>query len=160
MVNQLLAGVHIASAAEAMAFGARLGLDIRILFDIIKSSEGTSWYGHLSWFSICSASGWGRLDDSAVVKVYETLTGIKVEGKLSVINKKTALESLPSEWALDPLDEIRRLDSTLKTLVVLDDDPTRTQTVHDVDVLTEWNVESLVEQLKSRPKCFFNLTNS
>ncbi|XLR21130.1 hypothetical protein S83_049042 [Arachis hypogaea] len=26
MVNQLLAGVHIALAAEAMAFGARLGL--------------------------------------------------------------------------------------------------------------------------------------
>ncbi|GJU84760.1 hypothetical protein Tco_1292306 [Tanacetum coccineum] len=70
------------------------------------------------------------------------------------------MESLPFEWALDPLDEIRRLDSTLKTLVVLDDDPTRTQTVHDVDVLTEWNVESLVEQLKSRPKCFFILTNS
>ena len=55
-----------------------------------------------------------------------------------MINKTSALESLPSEWALDPLDEIRRLDSTLKTLVVLDDDPTGTQTVHDVDVLTEW----------------------
>nr|GEU68709.1 ketose-bisphosphate aldolase class-II family protein [Tanacetum cinerariifolium] len=70
------------------------------------------------------------------------------------------MESLPSEWALDPLDEIRRLDSTVKTLIVLDDDPTRTQTVHDVDVLIEWNVESLVEQFKSRPKCFFILTNS
>lgn len=46
MVNQLLAGVHIASAAEAMAFGARLGLDTRILFNVIKDSEGTSWYGH------------------------------------------------------------------------------------------------------------------
>lgn len=44
MVNQLLAGVHIASAAEAMAFGARLGLDTRLLFDDIKDSEGTSWY--------------------------------------------------------------------------------------------------------------------
>lgn len=28
----------------------------------------------------------------------------------------------------------------LKTLVVLDDDPTGTQTVHDVEVLTEWLV--------------------
>lgn len=44
MVNQLLAGVHIASAAEAMAFGARLGLNTRTLFDFITNSGGTSWY--------------------------------------------------------------------------------------------------------------------
>lgn len=43
MVNQLLAGVHIASAAEAMAFAARLGLNTRLLFDIITISAGTSW---------------------------------------------------------------------------------------------------------------------
>lgn len=43
MVNQLLAGVHIASGAEAMAFGARLGLNTRTLFDFITNSEGTSW---------------------------------------------------------------------------------------------------------------------
>ncbi|KAI3815212.1 hypothetical protein L1987_14872 [Smallanthus sonchifolius] len=47
------------------------------------------------------AFGWGRLDDSVVVKVYETLTGVKVEGKLVVINKTSALKSLPSKWALD-----------------------------------------------------------
>lgn len=44
MVNQLLAGVHIASAAEALAFGARLGLNTRLLFDVITNSAGTSWY--------------------------------------------------------------------------------------------------------------------
>lgn len=44
MVNQLLAGVHIASSAEAMAFGARLGLSTRKLFDAITNSGGTSWY--------------------------------------------------------------------------------------------------------------------
>lgn len=44
MINQLLAGVHIASAAEAMAFGARLGLHTRLLFDVITHSAGTSWY--------------------------------------------------------------------------------------------------------------------
>jgi 3-hydroxyisobutyrate dehydrogenase-like beta-hydroxyacid dehydrogenase len=43
MVNQLLAGVHIASAAEAMAFGARLGLNTRKLFNVISNSGGTSW---------------------------------------------------------------------------------------------------------------------
>lgn len=43
LINQLLAGVHIAAAAEAMAFGARLGLDTRKLFDIIKTAAGWSW---------------------------------------------------------------------------------------------------------------------
>ncbi|MCI03340.1 ketose-bisphosphate aldolase class-II family protein, partial [Trifolium medium] len=43
MVNQLLAGVHIASAAEAIAFAARLGLNTRLLFDFITISGGTSW---------------------------------------------------------------------------------------------------------------------
>ncbi|KAI3743190.1 hypothetical protein L1987_60896 [Smallanthus sonchifolius] len=47
MVNQLLAGVHIASAAEVMAFGARFRLDRRSLFDDIKHSEGTSWYAYV-----------------------------------------------------------------------------------------------------------------
>lgn len=40
----MLAGVHIASAAEAMAFAARLGLNTRLLFDFITISGGTSWY--------------------------------------------------------------------------------------------------------------------
>ncbi|KAL1533220.1 hypothetical protein AAHA92_33137 [Salvia divinorum] len=43
MINQLLAGVHIASAAEAIAFAARLGLNTSQLFDIITMSAGTSW---------------------------------------------------------------------------------------------------------------------
>ena len=34
-VNQLLAGVHIAAAAEAMAFGVRAGADPRTLFEVI-----------------------------------------------------------------------------------------------------------------------------
>ena len=42
-VNQLLAGVHIAAAAEAMAFGVRAGADPRTLFEVISSSAGNSW---------------------------------------------------------------------------------------------------------------------
>jgi 3-hydroxyisobutyrate dehydrogenase-like beta-hydroxyacid dehydrogenase len=44
MVNQLLAGVHIASAAEAMAFAARLNLRTRRVFEIMQHSRGYSWY--------------------------------------------------------------------------------------------------------------------
>ena len=40
---------------------------------------------------------------------------------------------------MDPINDIHRLNQkNSKTLVVLDDDPTGTQTVHDVEVLTEW----------------------
>lgn len=44
MVNQLLADVHIVAAAEAMALGARAGLDTKMLYDIIRHCAGTSWY--------------------------------------------------------------------------------------------------------------------
>lgn len=43
MVNQLLAGVHIATAAEAMALGIRAGADPRTLFEVISGSAGSSW---------------------------------------------------------------------------------------------------------------------
>jgi len=43
MVNQLLAGVHIATAAEAMALGIRAGADPRTLYDVISASAGSSW---------------------------------------------------------------------------------------------------------------------
>ncbi|EOY21355.1 Ketose-bisphosphate aldolase class-II family protein isoform 4 [Theobroma cacao] len=108
-----------------------------------------------------SAAGWGRQDDAGVVKVYETLTGVKVEGKLPALKKEVVLQSIPPEWPVDPINDIHRLNQkNSKTLVVLDDDPTGTQTVHDVEVLTEWSVESLVEQFRKKPICFFILTNS
>jgi L-threonate 2-dehydrogenase len=43
MVNQLLAGVHIATAAEALALGIRAGADPQTLFDVISTSAGSSW---------------------------------------------------------------------------------------------------------------------
>lgn len=42
-VNQLLAGVHIAAAAEAMALGTRAGADPRTLYEVISNSAGASW---------------------------------------------------------------------------------------------------------------------
>ncbi|RWK62961.1 MAG: NAD(P)-dependent oxidoreductase [Mesorhizobium sp.] len=43
MINQLLAGVHIAAASEAVAFAARQGLDIRKVYEVITASAGNSW---------------------------------------------------------------------------------------------------------------------
>ena len=43
MINQLLAGVHIAAASEAIAFAAKQGLDIRKVYEVITASAGNSW---------------------------------------------------------------------------------------------------------------------
>ena len=43
MVNQHLAGVHIAAACEAMALGMRAGADPRALYEVICNSAGMSW---------------------------------------------------------------------------------------------------------------------
>ncbi|HZF77345.1 MAG TPA: L-threonate dehydrogenase [Acetobacteraceae bacterium] len=43
VVHQLLAGVHIAVAAEAMALGIRAGADPRQLYEVVTSAAGNSW---------------------------------------------------------------------------------------------------------------------
>ena len=121
-VNQLLAGVHIATAAEAVALAAKAGADTRAVYEVISASAGNSWmfgnrvphmldddYSPLSAIEIfvkdlglvlntghelrlplpmaaaahqlflaAAGAGWGRLDDAAVVKVYEQAGDFKV----------------------------------------------------------------------------------
>ena len=43
IINQLLAGVHIAAAAEAMALGLREGVNAEALYEVITNSAGNSW---------------------------------------------------------------------------------------------------------------------
>mmetsp|Transcript_32735 Transcript_32735/g.49334 ORF Transcript_32735/g.49334 Transcript_32735/m.49334 type:complete len:546 (+) Transcript_32735:180-1817(+) len=43
MVHQLLAGVHIVVAAEALALAAKAGLDVHQMYDIVKGAAGASW---------------------------------------------------------------------------------------------------------------------
>jgi putative dehydrogenase len=43
MINQLLAGVHIAAACEAITFAAKQGLDIAKVYEVITASAGNSW---------------------------------------------------------------------------------------------------------------------
>ena len=121
-VNQLLAGVHIATAAEAVALAAKAGADTRVVYEVISASAGNSWmfgnrvphmldddYAPLSaveifvkdlglvlntghelrlplplaaaahqLFLAAAGAGWGKLDDAAVVKVYEQAGDFKV----------------------------------------------------------------------------------
>ena len=43
VVNQLLAGVHIAAACEAITFAKAMGLDIAKVYEVISASAGNSW---------------------------------------------------------------------------------------------------------------------
>lgn len=75
---------------------------------------------------------------------------------------KTALfAALPPEWPDDPLPAIQAaVRASGEKVVVLDDDPTGTQTVHGVPVLTEWSVATLRAELADALPAVYLLTNS
>jgi len=78
-----------------------------------------------------------------------------------MIEKKKLLDSLPPEWPEDLMPQIREaLKKSGLKVVVLDDDPTGTQTVYDVTVLTGWDVDSLSSALAEPDAIVFILTNS
>ncbi len=71
------------------------------------------------------------------------------------------LKTLPPEWPEDLLPAIQDSNRAADaTLVVLDDDPTGTQTVYDVPVLTEWSEETLLDEFSQKTPVFYILTNS
>jgi L-threonate 2-dehydrogenase len=45
LVNNLLAGINLVGAAEAMALAERIGLDGAMTLDVIEQSSGQSWIG-------------------------------------------------------------------------------------------------------------------
>ncbi len=78
------------------------------------------------------------------------------------LSKSDLFATLPTPWAENLRPQIR--DSVAARpghkLVVLDDDPTGTQTVHDVPVLTTWDVATLQREFATPGACFYVLTNS
>ncbi|HGN1706315.1 TPA: L-threonate dehydrogenase [Providencia rettgeri] len=42
-IHQLLAGVHIAVAAESMALAAKAGIDLNLMYDVVTHAAGNSW---------------------------------------------------------------------------------------------------------------------
>lgn len=71
------------------------------------------------------------------------------------------LSEQPPIWPESLLDQIRVQNEQLnRTIVVLDDDPTGTQTVYDVPVLTQWSVEDLANEFQNQTPLFFVLTNT
>lgn len=72
---------------------------------------------------------------------------------MSKISKAALLTTLPPE-------STRPGQPAQAKVVVLDDDPTGTQTVHGIPVLTEWSVATLEAELRDPAPCFYILTNT
>jgi uncharacterized protein YgbK (DUF1537 family) len=78
------------------------------------------------------------------------------------VDAREYLSSQPAERRVpDALEKIReRVEAAGRRIAVLDDDPTGTQTVHGVPVLTTWSVEDLRWALEQPSPTFYVLTNS
>ncbi len=75
--------------------------------------------------------------------------------------KADILSSYPSvnEKAVDEL-LAKEIAGSNKKIVVLDDDPTGVQTVHDISVYTNWSEDSIRKGFAEENKLFYILTNS
>ncbi|MCS6908700.1 MAG: four-carbon acid sugar kinase family protein [Anaerolineales bacterium] len=77
------------------------------------------------------------------------------------VSKATLFAQLPPEYPEDLLPEIRRMvKASRRKVVVLDDDPTGTQTVRNITVLTRWDTSTLAKVLSEDEDVVYILTNS
>ncbi|GAF68521.1 unnamed protein product, partial [marine sediment metagenome] len=77
------------------------------------------------------------------------------------VKLEDCVRNLPVEWPVELRSQIQKqVKGTQCKVVVLDDDPTGTQTVHGIPVLTEWPVETLQKELENDLPAFYLLTNS
>jgi uncharacterized protein YgbK (DUF1537 family) len=224
LITQLLAGVHIATAAEAMAFASKLGLNTLQLYEIINTAAGWSWMfenrvpqmlgsdcgphhpmsifvkdlgmvlqeanrlyypahltaaAHQLYLLAKANKTWLSESDAGIVNIWESTTGVSVSRSAEMRHQAPHTieftprhyHSLPAQETLDSLPPIHPSDVVASirqhvnkpdtpVLVMLDDDPTGTQTCHDIAVLTVWDHETLCAEFRTNAKGFFVLTNS
>src|SRR5512133_2424224 len=77
------------------------------------------------------------------------------------IRKDELFKRLPAAWPEDLLPAIQaQIHQANRKVIVLDDDPTGTQTVHGVTVLTHWSMDQLAYELLDAAPALYLLTNS
>src|SRR5919204_885343 len=77
------------------------------------------------------------------------------------IKKSALFAQLAPEWNANVMPDVReRVLASRCKVVVLDDDPTGTQTVYGLPVLTDWSVAALQAEFASEMTAFYILTNS
>lgn len=74
---------------------------------------------------------------------------IQILNQFTVQNEKEIEKELKDE-----------IEKNHKKIIVLDDDPTGVQTVHDVSVYTDWSEESIRSGFEEKTRMFYILTNS
>lgn len=77
---------------------------------------------------------------------------------LQNIIKQTPAFSRPLDWVRNQLE--KQINSNRQKIVVLDDDPTGSQRVHNIIIYTDYSRETLKAALLKPDKTFFILTNS
>lgn len=77
-----------------------------------------------------------------------------------ILRQSDLWSQLPPVWPAELLPAIQAQLPAAPKVVVLDDDPTGTQTVYDVPVLTTWDVDLLAAELTAPGPVFYILTNS
>ena len=80
----------------------------------------------------------------------------------AILSKTETFASLPPVWPVELKSRVRDWIAAhpQHKLIVLDDDPTGTQTVQDVPVLTVWDVATLRSEFAESGPCFYILTNT
>ncbi|MDW3645526.1 MAG: four-carbon acid sugar kinase family protein [Bacteroidia bacterium] len=77
---------------------------------------------------------------------------------ISVRDFEAQIPVLPEDDLREAIQErMRQRDCSV---IVLDDDPTGTQTVHGISVLTEWSTKVIQKELEAKTPLFFIMTNS
>jgi uncharacterized protein YgbK (DUF1537 family) len=84
---------------------------------------------------------------------------LPLHAQTGLVSEAAVLEGLPPVREVSAADVAARISGGPR-LVVLDDDPTGTQTVADVPVLTSWTVDDLRWALRQDSAAFFVLTNT
>lgn len=78
--------------------------------------------------------------------------------KLQRLQAEEAFKEVPPPWEGNLIPAIK--EALNGKLVVLDDDPTGSQTVYDVPVLTSWTVDVLAAEFETDLPVFYILTNT
>ncbi len=91
---------------------------------------------------------------------HPALSAEPVAGAAAALDESDLLDALPVVRRVDANAVAARVTTSRRVLVVLDDDPTGTQTVADVPVLTAWSVDDMRWALRQDSAAFYVLTNT
>jgi 3-hydroxyisobutyrate dehydrogenase-like beta-hydroxyacid dehydrogenase len=100
VVHQLLAGVHIAAAAEAMALALASGLDPRTVYGVVTSAAGNSWMFENRMAHVLAGDDTPLSAGDIFVKDLGLVEGMAREARLPVPLAAQALQMFVAQRAL------------------------------------------------------------